>query len=110
MKSNKQRIIRAFEKMTPDQQEQIKLAYPEGFSQYLIEFKNSKDELVSALPFETEDIMYLIKMSAKKAREIIFEDDDYDDDGLLKGDVKEEYEDKHAEADFIDEEIPDFDD
>ena len=43
MKANKQRVIQDFEKVSHDIQEQIKLVYPEGFSQHLISFKN-KDE------------------------------------------------------------------
>ena len=40
MKTNKLRVIQDFEKVSQDIQEQIKLVYPEGFSEYLVEFKN----------------------------------------------------------------------
>jgi len=38
MTKNKLRVIREFEKVGTDIKEQIKLVYPEGFSQHLIEF------------------------------------------------------------------------
>ena len=41
---------------------------------------------MSALPFETEEIYYLIRMTVLEARQIIEDDDDYDDDGTLRSD------------------------
>jgi hypothetical protein len=40
-------------------------------------------------------------MTLDEAREIIYSDDDYDDDGILKNDVKEEFVDKYAELDYM---------
>jgi hypothetical protein len=47
---------------------------------------------VSALPFETEEKYYLIRMTILEAQEIIEDDDDYDDEGFLREDAREEYE------------------
>ena len=44
MKANKLRVIQDFEKVSKDIQEQIKLVYPNGFSQHLIEFKDKEDK------------------------------------------------------------------
>ena len=55
---------------------------------------------VSALPFETDDKYYLIRMTLSEAERIIEDDDDYDDDGFLKDHVREEYEDKYPELEF----------
>jgi len=95
MKTNKLRVIKDYEKLSTEIQEQVKLLYPKGFSQYLIEFTNKDGETVSALPFETEDKIYLIRMSIKKAKQIIHDDIDYDDDGHLKDEAKEKYEDDY---------------
>ena len=51
----------------------------------------------SGLPFETEDKYYLVKMTREEASNLIADDDDYDDDGNLKDDVREEYEDLHGD-------------
>ena len=83
-KQDKLRIIKDYSKLSGELKEQIKLAYPEGYSQHLIEFTNSKGQVVSALPFELPDRIYLIKMSVKIANQIILDDDDYDDEGFLK--------------------------
>lgn len=90
---NKPRVVTAYEKLDTSIQQQIKLEYPEGFSQHLISFINKDGEKVSALRFETEEKIYLIKMSVVMAEQIIEDDDDYDEDGNLTDDAREEYED-----------------
>lgn len=97
MSTNKPRVIKDYEKLDPAIQEQIKLEYPLGFSRHLIYFNNKEGQKVSALPFETEDRYYLVRMTIPQAKQIIENDDDYDDDGILKDDVKLEYEDKYSE-------------
>lgn len=105
--NNKPRVVKDYDKLDEAILEQIKLAYPRGFEKYLITFKNQKNAFVSALPFETEDRNYLIRMTRSEAQEIIEEDDDYDDDGHLKSNVKEEYEDRHDDDMREAENIPD---
>ncbi len=100
---NKLRIIKDYEKLDTDLQEQIKLVYPEGFSQHLIEFTNGKGEKVSALRFETFEKIYLVRMSIKTAERLIEEDSDYDDDGMLKQNIKEKYEDEYADIEYLSE-------
>jgi len=106
-KQNKLRIIKDYSKLSDELKEQIKLEYPEGYSQHLIEFTNAKGELVSALQFELPDRIYLIKMSIKTANQIILDDDDYDDDGFLKEDSKKRFEDKQTDMEDLPE-IEDF--
>ena len=99
----KPRVVTAFEKIDTNIQEQIKLEYPEGFSQHLISFVNKDGDKVSALRFETEEKIYLIKMSQIVAEQLIEDDDDYDDDGNLTDDAKEEYEDRQEDFDEAEE-------
>ncbi|MEP1034354.1 hypothetical protein [Ekhidna sp.] len=99
--NNKPRVLKAFEALDQEIQEQIKLAYPYGFKEHLIKFVNKDGEYQSGLPFETEEKYYLVKMTASEARELIADDDDYDDDGNLRDDVREEYEDRHDDDDEL---------
>ena len=94
---NKPRVIKDYEKLDAAIQEQIKLSYPRGFERNLIKFKNAAGNMVSALPFETDEKYYLVRMTTVEAQAIIIEDDDYDDDGLLRSDIKEEYEGKYED-------------
>ncbi len=89
---NKPRIVKDYEKLSDEVQAQIKLEYPYGFENELIKFKNKEGLLVSALPFETEKVYYLVRMTLPKAQQIIEDDDDYDDDGNLTDEAKERLE------------------
>lgn len=109
MTTNKPRIIKDFSKLEPELQEQIKLVYPYGFSDNLITFTNKEGSLVSALPFETDEKYYLLRMTVKEADRIVELDEDYDDDGNLKKGVKNEYEDKYADIDYIADSLSDDD-
>ena len=104
MSQNKPRVIKDYDKLDPAIQEQIKLVYPAGFSDHLIYYFDKDGKNVSALPFETDDRYYLIRMTLSEAERIIEDDDDYDDDGFLKDHVREEYEDKYPELEFTAEE------
>jgi len=91
---NKPKVVKNFDKITQEVLALIKLEYPYGFETKLILFKNKEGKLVSALPFETEDHCYLIRMTKSKAQEIIEDDDDYDDKGNLTEDAKDKLEDE----------------
>lgn len=80
----KPRVIKDYEKLPKEIQQQVKKTYPFGFEKELILFKNIKNKYVSALPFEGEEFYYLIRMTKQKAQQIINDDIDYDDDGVLK--------------------------
>ncbi len=99
--TNKPRLVTSFKKFDQSIQEQIKLEYPEGFSQHLISFVNKEGEKVSALRFETDEKIYLIKMSKMVAMQLIEDDDDYDDDGNLTDEAREEYGDNENDFDEI---------
>ena len=102
MEAPKPRIIKHYDDLIPELQEQIKLAYPEGFAQHLISYTNAKGVRVSALIFETDEKRYLVNMTHSQAKAIIAEDDDYVG-GTLKEEAREEYQDKYADLDYMSE-------
>ena len=101
MKNEKLRVIKDFHKLDEEIQEQIKLVYPYGFNNHLIRFTDKEGKIVSALPFETDEKYYLVRMTATQARQLIEDDLDYDEEGNLKDSVRDEYEDKHADVDYM---------
>lgn len=101
MNTSKPRVIKDYEKLDPEIQEKIKLEYPSGYSENLIYFNNKDGKRVSALPFETEDKYYLVRMTVYEAEKIIEDDDDYDSTGSLKDSAKEEYESKYGDDEFL---------
>ena len=98
---SKPRIIKDYDNLPEEVKEQIKLVYPKGFSQHLISFYNKEGERRMGLPFETEDKIYLVRMTPVKAETIIEDDDDYNDDGILKSSIKEKYEEKYDDIDYL---------
>lgn len=102
--TNKPRVVKDYDKLDQAIQEQIKLYYPQGFSDNLVHFFNKEGKLVSALPFETEEKYYLVRMTVSEAQQIIDDDDDYNDEGTLKDNIREEYEDKYDDLNGGDEE------
>lgn len=108
---SKPRVIKHYDRLEAEILEQIKLAYPNGFEKNLIRFTDINGSLTSALPFETEEKYYLIRMTKNQAASIIEDDDDYDDDGRLIRKVRLELEDKYDDDDEDDDDdLDDFDD
>jgi hypothetical protein len=101
MAKEKLRVIQDYDKLSTELKEQVKLVYPDGFSDYLIQFINSKGQQISALRFETDEKIYMLRMSKKMAIQIMDEDEDYDDDYNLREDIKEVYEEKHGDVDYL---------
>ncbi|MCF8361216.1 MAG: hypothetical protein K9G70_01195 [Prolixibacteraceae bacterium] len=101
--TSKPKVIKDYEKLPVEIQEQIKLEYPYGFSDSLITFSNKNGQIVSALPFETEDRYYMVRMTVGEAIKIVEDDEDFDSDGTLKDGIREEYENKYTdEMDDVD--------
>lgn len=107
MNSSKPRVIKDYDKLPVEIQEQIKLEYPYGFSDSLITFTNKDGLIVSALPFETEDRYYMVRMTVSEAIKIVEDDEDFDADGTLKDGIKEEYESKYTDDEIEVDEVAD---
>ncbi|NJN26283.1 MAG: hypothetical protein HC819_10050 [Cyclobacteriaceae bacterium] len=99
--NSKPRVVKDYEKLDSDIQEQIKLVYPYGFSDSLVSYTDKDGMRRTALPFETDDKYYLIRMTLSEAMQIIDEDDDFDSSGELKDEIKEEYEEKYSDIEYL---------
>ena len=64
----------------------VKMKYPTGYANYLVSYQDKEGKKVSALPFETEDVYYLIRMTVQEAKRLVREDEDFDDEGVLRED------------------------
>ena len=110
MKINKPRVIKDYNKLDKDLQQQIKLVYADGFADNLIHFFDKNGIKITVLPFETEDKYYMLRMTENEAVQIVDDDDDFDEDGFLKTEVKQDYEDKYADMDHIADQMSEDDD
>lgn len=105
MSVNKPKVLKSYSKLDKQLQQQIKLVYADGFADNLIHFFDKTGLKITVLPFETEDKYYMIRMTENEAVSIIVDDDDFDDEGFLKGDVKQNYVDKYADLNHVSDQI-----
>ena len=96
---SKKRIVKDYENLPEEIVSRVKMEYPQGFADHLVSFTNKEGKKVSALPFETEEIYYLIRMTVNEARQLVSDDEDYDDEGNLRDDYAlEGFEGEEAEV------------
>lgn len=101
----KKRAIVSYEKLTIEQKKQLLVDFPDGFSSGMTQIKTPTGETLDALLWETEEIIYLVKLNRPiaKAKSVDDDDDDFDDDLPKFEDVKGE------EDDIADDEEDDYD-
>ena len=58
----KRKVIKDYKNLPEEIREAIREEYPQGFVNNIITFFNKDKQLISALPYETDEISYLIKM------------------------------------------------
>ena len=83
--SAKKRLVTSFNNLAPELQEAVKAAYPLGYTDYMMRVDKPNGDFFFAVPFETEEISYLVKIDVK-IDDASHEEEDkdyYDDD--LKG-------------------------
>ena len=83
----KKRLVKDYDALSEEIIHLVKNKYPSGYADHLVSYTNKEGKKVSALPFETEDTYYLIRMTVLEAKRIVKEDDDFDDDGQLKEEI-----------------------
>jgi hypothetical protein len=100
----KKRAIVSYEKLSLDQKKQLLLTFPDGFNSGMTQIKTPNGDTLDALLWETEEVIYLIKIPKPtlKNKSVEDEDDDFYDE-LPKIEVVK----VDQEHDFIDDEVDD---
>lgn len=91
----KKRAIVSYDKLTIDQKKQLLVAFPDGFSEGMTQIKTPTGETMDALLWETEEIIYLVKLNKPVGKPVKApidddEDDEEDFEDDIPDDVKEE--------------------
>jgi len=86
----KKRVIKDYKNLPEEIREAIKERYPQGYVHHIITFFNQEKQLISALPYETDEISYLIKMPSSLHLNDDEEDTDSDLENFPDGDSLEE--------------------
>jgi hypothetical protein len=89
---SKRRAIISYDKLTIDQKKQILKDFPDGYINHLTTIKTPTGEMLDALMWETDEVIYLVKINkiAPKAAVVEDEDDDFEEDEFEKVDVKDD--------------------
>ena len=99
MAANKPKVIKDFEKLSPEMQEAIKLKYPTGYFKFMVDYFDREGNKKSALPYETDEFFYLVKMPVVAPKGGDDDDDDYDSPKKSKKRKSEDPEDEFADLD-----------
>lgn len=73
---SKPKVIKDFTKLDEDLQEQILDQYPNGYEDSLILFTDKDGKYTHALPYETEDRYYLLRMPLVKSKKTVSDSND----------------------------------
>ena len=108
----KKRAIISYDKLSIDQKKQLLVAFPDGFSSGMTQIKTPTGETLDALLWETEEIIYLVKIPkpTAKAKSVDDDEDDFDEDLPKYDDVKGEEDDSFEEEEDDDYDVADEDD
>lgn len=102
---SKKRAIISYDKLTIDQKKQILKDFPDGYINHLTTIKTPTGEMLDAFVWETDEVIYLVKINkiVPKAAVVDDEDDDFADDFDKVDDIKDD------ELDSDDDDDDDYD-
>lgn len=115
----KKRAIISYDKLTLEQKKKLENSFPDGFSSAITEVKTPAGDIVDAIIWETEEIIYLVKLLKPQLRSLLLDEDedDEDDSDIIEDiDVKvddeddEDVEDEDDDDSYDDEDEDDEDD
>ena len=88
----KRRGIISYDKLTVEQKKQILRDYPDGYINHLTTIKTPNGETLDALIWETDEVIYLVKIkqpTIKQVKNDDVEEDDFEDE-LDKDDLNDQ--------------------
>lgn len=72
--NTKKRLVTSFNNLSQEQQEEVKMLYPRGFTEVMTRIEKPNGDFFYVVPYETEEVSYLVKIDVKI--------DDAADDGV----------------------------
>lgn len=109
---SKRRSIISYDKLTIEQKKQILKEFPDGYINHLTTIKTPTGEILDALIWDTEEVIYLVKINKIKPKIKPIADDDeegFEDDLDKTPDLKEDDLDADSDDDDDDYDKPDED-
>lgn len=106
----KRRSIISYDKLTIEQKKKLEQDFPDGFLGNLSTIKTPTGEVLDALIWETEEIIYLVKINKASFHSSLDDDDDDFVDETLGGDIPVGEEDEADDDDDVDDDKDEADD
>ena len=82
----KKHIVTSFHNLTPEMQEAVKEKYPLGFTDSMIRVDKPNGDFFYAVPYDTDEVAYMIKIDVKIDDSAQDDDKDYYDDEIKGAD------------------------
>ncbi|MBO7343281.1 MAG: hypothetical protein J6U45_04530 [Alistipes sp.] len=83
--NTKKRLVTSFNNLTTDQQSEEKALYPRGFAEVMTRIDKPNGDFFYVVPYETDEVSYLVKIDVKIDDSTDDVDDDFYGDDELKG-------------------------
>jgi|APGre2960657444_1045066.scaffolds.fasta_scaffold41330_2 hypothetical protein len=94
------RAIVSYDKLSDELKERLELAFPDGFGPGMTQIKTPTGQTLEALLWETDEVVYLIKLNKKPVKPVIIPDEDEFDE--IPDDVKDDAEEEESDEDDYD--------
>ena len=83
--NTKKRLVTSYNNLTAEQQEEVKALYPRGFAEVLTRIDKPNGDFFYVVPYETDEVSYLVKIDVKIDDSTDDVDEDFYGDDELKG-------------------------
>jgi len=113
---SKRRAIISYDKLTIEQKKQILRDFPDGYINHLTTIKTPTGEMLDALMWETDEVIYLVKINKVAPKPAVVDDeeeefeDDFDKVDGVKDDMDDADDDEDDSYDTADDSSEDDDD
>jgi len=91
---SKKRAIVTYEKLSEEMRDRLEEAFPEGFGGAMTQVSTPSGELMDAVLWETDEMIYLVKLNKVKQKNVVIPEDDEEEeedfDDIPEDDVKGE--------------------
>lgn len=104
-KPTKRRSVVSFANLPLELQEEVKKLYPYGYTDAMMRIDKPNGDFFYAVPFETDEVSYLVKIAVKIDEHIEEEDKEYYDDDLKGADELADQQDEDEDIDSLSDDI-----
>ena len=101
----KKHIATSFHNLSPELQEAVKAKYPLGFTDAMIRVDKPNGDFFYAVPYDTDEIAYMVKIDVKVDDNSHDDDKDYYDDEIKGADDIQGDDDSSDASDASDDDV-----